>query len=155
MTTQWEIEPHTLAKHEILRRYLSAWYPILSTYNPRIVYLDGFCGPGRYKGGEDGSPIIALREALKYSQRLKNNEITFLFVDERADRIAHLNAELNNCIYSRGNGQRESGFADQALNSVKSIYAFDGRSINHRSQSSISIGAPLRTKTAGNFAVDN
>jgi len=96
MTTQWEIEPHTLAKHEILRRYLSAWYPILSTYNPRIVYLDGFCGPGRYKGGEDGSPIIALREALKYSQRLKNNEITFLFVDERADRIAHLNAELNN-----------------------------------------------------------
>ena len=25
----WECEPHTLAKHQILQRYLQAWYPIL------------------------------------------------------------------------------------------------------------------------------
>ena len=92
--TIWEIEPHTVAKHEILRRYLGAWFPILSTYNRRIVYFDGFCGPGRYKGGEPGSPIIALREALNQTQRLKTKEITFLFVDERPDRIAHLQNEL-------------------------------------------------------------
>jgi three-Cys-motif partner protein len=59
------------------------------------MYIDGFCGPGRYQGGEDGSPIIALREALKHSQRLLNNRITFLFIDERADRIAHLKAVLS------------------------------------------------------------
>lgn len=92
--TIWEIEPHTLAKHEILRRYLGAWFPILGTHNPRIVYIDGFCGPGRYKGGEIGSPIIALREALKHADRIDNTEVRFLFMDERADRIAHLKAEL-------------------------------------------------------------
>jgi len=92
--TVWEIEPHTLAKHEILRRYLGAWFPILSTSNRRVVYIDGFCGPGKYKGGEDGSPIIALREALKHSERLKGNTVTFLFVDERPDRIAQLKGEL-------------------------------------------------------------
>jgi hypothetical protein len=27
--TLWEIEPHTKAKHEILQRYLGAWFPIL------------------------------------------------------------------------------------------------------------------------------
>jgi three-Cys-motif partner protein len=92
--TIWEIEPHTLAKHEILRRYLGAWFPILSTYNQRVVYIDGFCGPGRYKGGEVGSPIIALDEAMKHSERLRNNKLTFLFMDERGDRIAHLKSEL-------------------------------------------------------------
>lgn len=92
--TVWEIEPHTLAKHEILRRYLGAWFPILSTYNPRIVYIDGFCGPGRYKGGEAGSPLIALEEARKHGDRLGNTQVTFLFMDERDDRIAHLKAEL-------------------------------------------------------------
>lgn len=92
--TVWEIEPHTLAKHEILRRYLGAWFPILGTYNLRIVYIDGFCGPGKYAGGEAGSPILALREALKHSTRLVGKEVTFLFMDERPDRIAHLQNEL-------------------------------------------------------------
>ena len=92
--TVWEIEQHTLAKHEILRRYLGAWFPILSTYSRRVVYIDGFCGPGKYKGGEAGSPIIALKEAAKHGERLKSNAVTFLFVDERSDRIAHLESEL-------------------------------------------------------------
>jgi three-Cys-motif partner protein len=92
--TLWEIEPHTKAKHEILRRYLGAWFPILGSKIPRIVYIDGFCGPGRYKGGEDGSPIIALKEALKQPV-LVNSEVIFLFIDERTDRIRHLESELS------------------------------------------------------------
>ena len=78
MESLWDIEPHTLAKHEILKRYLEAWFPILLTYNQRIVYLDGFCGPGRYKGGEDGSPIIAIKQALKHFSRSQGREIKFL-----------------------------------------------------------------------------
>ena len=38
--TIWEIEPHTLAKHEILRRYLGAWFPILATQNSKLIYFD-------------------------------------------------------------------------------------------------------------------
>ena len=94
--TIWEIEPHTQAKHEILRRYLGAWFPILGKYNQRVVYIDGFSGPGRYMGGEPGSPIIALREALKHSTRLSSVNLTFLFMDVRKDRIEHLSNELIN-----------------------------------------------------------
>jgi three-Cys-motif partner protein len=95
MQTQWKIEPHTIAKHEILQRYLGAWYPILSSSSSTVTYIDGFCGPGRYEKGEDGSPIIALREALEQSQLFQNKQIKFLFIDERVDRIAHLESELN------------------------------------------------------------
>jgi three-Cys-motif partner protein len=58
-----------------------------------VIYVDGFCGPGRYKGGEPGSPVIALQVALEHKERLKG-ELVFLFVDNRADRIEHLKAEL-------------------------------------------------------------
>jgi len=94
MQSLWDIEPHTKAKHEILERYLDAWFPILATYNQRIIYLDGFCGPGRYKGGEDGSPIIAIKKALNHFGRLQNREISFIFIDERKDRIEHLKSEI-------------------------------------------------------------
>ena len=56
--TLWEMEPHTEVKHAILRKYLGAWFGIMGRTNPRIIYIDGFCGPGRYIGGEDGSPIL-------------------------------------------------------------------------------------------------
>lgn len=64
----WSIEPHSKAKHEILKKYLQRWFPILGRYHGRIVYIDGFCGPGRYKGGEEGSPLIALKVALDNSK---------------------------------------------------------------------------------------
>ena len=93
--TLWEIEPHTKAKHEILQRYLGAWFPILGSKIPKIVYIDGFCGPGRYKGGEDGSPIIAVKEAMKHASILSKSDVNFLFIDERLDRADHLKAELS------------------------------------------------------------
>jgi len=93
--TLWEIEPHTKAKHEILQRYLGAWFPILGSKIPKIVYIDGFCGPGKYKGGEDGSPVIAVKEALKHTSILSKSDVFFLFIDERPDRIEHLKTELS------------------------------------------------------------
>jgi three-Cys-motif partner protein len=45
----WPLDPHTHAKHVILRSYLGAWFPILNKYNGRIVYIDGFAGPGEYE----------------------------------------------------------------------------------------------------------
>lgn len=91
--TLWELDPHTTAKHEILRRYLEAWFPILGTYHDRIVYIDGFCGPGRYKNGEAGSPVIALDVAATHRKSM-TGEIAFWFIEERGDRLAHLKQEL-------------------------------------------------------------
>ena len=93
--TIWQLDPHTKAKHEILSRYLSAWFPILSTYHSRIVYIDGFAGPGRYEHGEDGSPVIAVKVALNHRTSLAG-EVVFWFIEEREDRLQRLRQELDN-----------------------------------------------------------
>ena len=74
--THWDIEPHTIAKHRILRSYLDAWLPIMTRWNGRVVYVDGFAGPGQYKGGEEGSPVIALKAAVEHRQTMKS-EVVF------------------------------------------------------------------------------
>lgn len=91
----WDIQPHTLAKHEIIRRYLGAWFPILGKYNQRVVYIDGFCGPGRYSKGEKGSPIIALESALYHQMQQRVREVTFVFIDKDKRRLEHLKKEID------------------------------------------------------------
>jgi hypothetical protein len=44
---------------------MQAWVPILTRYYGRVVYIDGFAGPGIYVGGEEGSPIIAGLSKMK------------------------------------------------------------------------------------------
>lgn len=86
----WEIEPHTKAKHEILRRYLQGWFPIMTSFSSKVIYLDGFAGPGIYRGGEEGSPIIAIRCLMEHNLRdriiRENNQILFVFIEKNADR---------------------------------------------------------------------
>jgi three-Cys-motif partner protein len=96
LPTVWKAEPHTLAKHAILRRYLGAWFAILAhqtkavgSRGNAILYVDGFAGPGEYEGGEPGSPLIALRAALDHQQRLPV-EVRFVFIEARRDRHQHL-----------------------------------------------------------------
>jgi len=89
LPTVWIKEPHTEAKHRILEEYLKAWYPILSKYNKRLVYIDGFAGPGKYEKGEDGSPIIALRCLLNHSHGLCQSggtEFVFIFIEQDSER---------------------------------------------------------------------
>jgi three-Cys-motif partner protein len=88
-TTFWPIGPHTQAKHAILKRYLQAWFPILSQGNKRIVYIDGFAGPGEYEGGEPGSPIIAMNTAIEHTLNL-NSGILFWFIEENKERCENL-----------------------------------------------------------------
>ncbi len=81
----WSIKPHTKAKHLILQKYLQAWFPILAKGNRRIVYYDGFAGPGVYSNGEKGSPLIALNVAKDHDY-LPDTELVFVFVEENKNR---------------------------------------------------------------------
>ena len=92
--TVWESKEHTKAKHKILGGYLSAWFPILAQTQRRIVYIDGFAGPGVYAGGEEGSPVVALRTALEHPLRDRFNEIVFWFVEQDKKRHARLEEAL-------------------------------------------------------------
>ena len=89
--TLWPLEPHTKGKHLVLRSYLDAWLPILGTWNGRILFVDGFAGPGEYENGEEGSPQIAMRALVDHSARSAiNAEIGFIFIEKRTDRAEYL-----------------------------------------------------------------
>jgi three-Cys-motif partner protein len=93
-TTIWELEPHTAAKHEILRRYLQAWAPILSQGNfPHLVIVDGFAGPGRYSKGEEGSPVIAIKAVIDQPRPIKAR-VDFHFIELDKKRAVHLETEI-------------------------------------------------------------
>lgn len=96
-STTWALKPHTRAKHQILAAYLNAWFPILGSWRGRINFIDGFAGPGRYDNGEPGSPVVAVNTLLNHasftSGRL-SGEINFVFVEQRDDRYAELDATV-------------------------------------------------------------
>jgi len=76
--------PHTAAKHQLLRKYLDCWFPILGTRFSRINYVDGFAGPGVYEGGALGSPMIAIESAKTHVEKgnLRSDVvINFVFVE--------------------------------------------------------------------------
>ena len=93
----WDAPPHTMAKIEILRRYLRAWFPILGSWSERIHYIDGFAGPGRYTDNRDGSPVAALEEAVdhKWAELFKRTRLDFSFVESSAGRATFLKHVLN------------------------------------------------------------
>lgn len=87
----WRREPHTEGKHLVLRKYLDAWLPILGSWNGRILFIDGFAGPGEYEGGEPGSPMVAINALLEHnSRRAIKGEVVFLFIEKDAARATHL-----------------------------------------------------------------
>ena len=94
--TLWEKKEQTEGKHQVLSYYLDSWFPILGSKYGRILYIDGFAGPGKYIGGEPGSPLIALRIIRKYKQisKLKDVEIICLFMEADINRAKHLEAIL-------------------------------------------------------------
>ena len=99
----WSASPHTIAKIEIVRRYLDAWFPIIGLSgkpfgSKPLLYLDGFAGPGEYRGGKDGSPIVAVRSAIGALERLGTKwsagSIYMVFVERDAERFEHLSGRL-------------------------------------------------------------
>lgn len=80
----WQIVEHTAAKHDIYRRYLERWFPILlngvNAY-PSATYAEGFAGPGVYENGAPGSPIIAIK-ALADKVSNPHALVKFLFIDD-------------------------------------------------------------------------
>ena len=89
--TLWRREPHTEGKHLVLRRYLDAWFPIMSSWRGRILFIDGFAGPGEYAGGEEGSPLIAMRALVDHHARSRiSAHVVFLFIEKDEKRAAHL-----------------------------------------------------------------
>jgi three-Cys-motif partner protein len=93
--TVWEIGDHTLGKHRVMKSYLDGWFPVISKNAGRVVFIDGFAGPGRYHAGEAGSPVIALKALRDHSYRpYMKAEFVFLFIEKDEARASVLREEI-------------------------------------------------------------
>jgi three-Cys-motif partner protein len=93
--TIWKLDRHSAAKHYLLRRYLQAWLPIMSSWQGRLVLIDGFAGPGVYKDGQPGSPIIMLNAFLEHDARDRiDAELVYVFIEQDKRRAARLESEI-------------------------------------------------------------
>jgi three-Cys-motif partner protein len=93
----WERDPHTAAKHTLLRRYLMAWFPIMAKQfrTEGITFLDGFAGPGEYKNSKESSPVIAMTQALRREVVEQQTLTRLVFIEKDKRRAEHLAALLN------------------------------------------------------------
>jgi three-Cys-motif partner protein len=130
-TPVWSLEPHSHVKHQILQHYLEAWFPILSSTEKRVLVLDGFSGPGRYAGGEIGSPLVALLALQKHRFLTQAGcEVTFVFFEPDPLRFANLEKEIDQFFEQRGGRPanvrvltQQTEFADGAEGILSSLGA--------------------------------
>ena len=89
--------PLQAKKHELIKRYLQAWFPILASATGKIVYFETHAGRGTYGGGAEGSPIVALKTLLEHRslfQILRRCEVAFVFVEQDPENLKSLEQEL-------------------------------------------------------------
>ena len=119
----WTLDPHSVGKHDLLREYVPLWLRILGTGYKDLVLYDGFAGPGKYRGGEEGSPIIMLNAAADYVCRRTGARVHCTFVEDRQDRFESLQGQV--ASYSLPEGVKvytlHREFADEVTNILRSI----------------------------------
>lgn len=85
------------AKHQLLRKYLAGWFPILTSFHGRVIYVDCHAGRGSHKTGQKGSPILALQELLTHrfcARILRSTEVQFIFFENDLTNYKHLCTEI-------------------------------------------------------------
>lgn len=99
--TVWPAEPHTIAKIEILKSYLVAWFQILgrSKHGQDLLYVDGFAGPGEYTNYPVGSPLAALTAAQRSIELTADKwvagKVHCAFIEPDPDRFKNLAEKIS------------------------------------------------------------
>jgi three-Cys-motif partner protein len=80
-------------KHGVLQRYLPVFIGKTGSRSPgkRVVYIDGYAGPGMYQDGTPGSPELALRTAIKLAEM---REVECFFVERDRSSYETLRTHL-------------------------------------------------------------
>lgn len=86
--------PQSHLKIQIVTKYFDAWSKVMLTKGRRseIGYVDLFSGPGRYRGGEDSTPLLILKRAVQ-DPRLRSGLRT-LFNDSKPDFVSALRERI-------------------------------------------------------------
>jgi three-Cys-motif partner protein len=98
--TIWPADPHTLAKIEILKGYLNAYFQILgrTKRGQPILFVDGLAGPGEYTNASDGSPVVALNTATSAINSLGRDwiagDVHCVFIEPDSERCENLRERI-------------------------------------------------------------
>lgn len=84
----------TVSKHNIFENYLEPWAKIISNqaWVKNAYYVDAFAGAGKYRTGEEGSPVIAARILKKYQK--KTCKLHCICIERDAKRYRDLEGSL-------------------------------------------------------------
>lgn len=133
------IDPHSLVKHQIVKRYLERYIQVLmSNYvidKLTLSIVDGFAGGGEYLAEDgshyhEGSPLIALntvgeQQALLNVGRIKQRRVDakFYFVEKLKSNFAYLQQLLHARMPAGRVGQDVQLFRDAFQDVVQPIIA--------------------------------
>jgi three-Cys-motif partner protein len=85
-------------KAAIISKHFDAWsrimLPSAKRANQKIVYMDLYCGPGRYDDGSKSTPLLVLDKAIANVELARR--VVIIFNDENASHIAKLQAAVQN-----------------------------------------------------------
>jgi three-Cys-motif partner protein len=84
-------------KHALLHRYLGGWFPILSKWHGRVIYIDCHAGRGLHASGQPGSPLVALKTLITHHylpRILQSAEVCFLSIERGSANKKELEAHL-------------------------------------------------------------
>jgi three-Cys-motif partner protein len=83
-------------KARIIAKYFDAWstivLPSAKKYNQKLVYMDLYCGPGRYGDDKKSTPLMILESAIAKPELAKI--LVTIFNDEDEDAIEKLREEF-------------------------------------------------------------
>jgi three-Cys-motif partner protein len=103
----WVIDEHTRIKHALLTKYIDPWMKILFAgqtklgKEQKVVYFDGFCGPGTYYNDESktdeccGSPLLVAEVANKYLDEDPKRSVIMHCVDKNAQCTEMLQKKMD------------------------------------------------------------
>ena len=75
-------------KAHIVASYFAAWARVIQKWNSPMVYMDLFCGPGRYGDDNPSAPLLIVKEVL--SSRDLTSKMEMIFNDQDRDSIVAL-----------------------------------------------------------------
>jgi three-Cys-motif partner protein len=127
LPTIWNAPPHTIAKIEMLRAYLVAWFQILgrSRRGQELLYVDGFAGPGEYSNYPTGSPLASL-SAAKQALELTGSQwiaskIHCAFIEADTDRFNHLVQKIESVEH--GSNIETHWYRDEFTSGLRKVMA--------------------------------
>jgi three-Cys-motif partner protein len=106
----WVIDEHSRIKHALLTKYIDPWMAIFFAVQSKlgkeqkVVYFDGFCGPGIYYTDESkthqccGSPLLVAEVANKYLDENPKRSVIIHCVDNNTqctEMLKQMLAEVN------------------------------------------------------------